>query len=523
MKINQVKAGAILSYLQIALNVIVGLLYTPLMIRTLGRAEYGLYNTVASAISMLTMLNLGFGNGYVRFYSRYRSEGRTEEIKRLNGLFLTIFLIIGAVAFSLGLLLTGNLSLVFGDGLTSSELTTARTLMLLLSINLAVSFPMTAFQSIVSAHEKFVFLKLLGMCKTVVGPLVTIPLLLLGYGSVAMVSVTLGVSLFTDVIYASFVLFGLREKFVFRRTEERIFGELFSYTVFIAINIIVDQINWNIDKIIIGRFHGTETVAVYSVGAEMQHYFCLFSTAVSGVFAPRIHRTVNDREMSPTERDGALSSLFSRVGRIQFIVMALIASGFIFFGREFISLWAGAGYDQSYAVALLLVLPLTVPLIQNVGIEIQRAKNKHQFRSIVYLAMALLNLSMTIPLTRHYGAIGAAVGTAISLVVANGIIMNIYYHKALGINVLAFWRGIFKIFPSLILPVIAGLFIRAFIPIGEGVLWLGLGIIIYTAVYSGSLWLFGMNSYEKAIVKKPLLVISQRFFKKKAPTKGENV
>jgi hypothetical protein len=101
--------------------------------------------------------------------------------------------------------------------------------------------------------------------------------------------------------------------------------------------------------------------------------------------------------------------------------------------------------------------------------------------------------------------------------------MNIYYHKALGINVLAFWSGILKIFPSLILPVIVGLLIRAFIPIGEGVLWLGLGIIIYTAVYSGSLWLFGMNSYEKAIVKKPLFAISQRFFKKKAPTKGESV
>ena len=521
MKINQVKAGAILSYLQIALNIVVGLIYTPLMIRTLGRSEYGLYNTVASAISMLSMLNLGFGNGYIRFYSRYRRDGRKDEIKRLNGLFLTIFLIIGAVAFALGLLLTGNLSLVFGDGLDASELSTARTLMLLLSINLAVSFPMTAFSSIISSHEKFIILKLLSICKTAVGPLVTIPLLLAGYGSVAIVSVTLGVSLFTDAVFVFFVLFVLRERFVFKRTEEKIFGELFSYTAFIAINIIVDQINWNLDKIIIGRFHGTDTVAVYSVGAELQHYYQMFSTAVSGVFVPRIHRIVNRSDLPTAERDTALSSLFARVGRIQFLVMALISSGMILFGQEFISFWAGEGYAISYYVALLLTLPLTVPLIQNVGIEIQRAKNKHQFRSLVYLVMAFLNLGMTIPLCKIYGAVGAAIGTAISLVLANGVIMNIYYHKALGINILRFWSGILRIFPSLLLPVGAGLLVRYFLPIGEGLIWLALGIFIYTAVYCLSVWIFGMNSYERGLLKKPLRKIFGKLLIKKS--KGESV
>ena len=71
---NQLKAGVILSYLQMALNIIIGLAYTPIMIRTLGQSEYGLYNTISSTISMLSILSLGFNSGYIRYYAKYKKE-----------------------------------------------------------------------------------------------------------------------------------------------------------------------------------------------------------------------------------------------------------------------------------------------------------------------------------------------------------------------------------------------------------------------------------------------------------------
>ena len=69
---SQLKAGAIISYIQMGLSVIVGLLFTPVMIRTLGQSEYGLYNTVASTISMLSILRLGFDNSYIRYFAKYK-------------------------------------------------------------------------------------------------------------------------------------------------------------------------------------------------------------------------------------------------------------------------------------------------------------------------------------------------------------------------------------------------------------------------------------------------------------------
>lgn len=77
----------------------------------------------------------------------------------------------------------------------------------------------------------------------------------------------------------------------------------------------------------------------------------------------------------------------------------LIASGFVVFGRYFITnIYATESYVQAYPVALLLILPALVPLIQNLGIEIQRAMNQHRFRSVIYSVMALLNVLVSIPL-----------------------------------------------------------------------------------------------------------------------------
>ncbi len=508
-KISQLKIGSMLSYFQIGLNVVIGLLYTPVMLRLLGKNEFGLYSTVSSTIATLSILNLGFNSSYIRYYSKYKKDDDNESIYKLNGLFIIIFTFIGLIALLCGLFLSFNLEIVFDKGLTADEYATAHILMLLLTVNLAVSFPMSVFQSIISAHERFVFLKLLGMLKTVLSPLLTLPLLLMGYKSVGLVVVTLSVQLVTDILYCYYVIAKLKNRFIFHGFEKGIMKNLFVYTGFIAINLIVDQINWNVDKLLIGRFKGTAAVAVYSVGFSLHSYYNMFSKSISGVFTPRVHMIINKYENNKEERNRILTDLFVRVGRIQYLILALIGSGLIFFGRQFIYFWAGPDYGESYYVTLLLTLPSTIALVQNIGIEIQRAENKHRFRSIVYLFMALLNLGVSIVLCQLYGAVGAAVGTAISLIVANGIIMNIFYHRQCGINVVEFWKNIIRISVGLIPPVIVGILMNCFFKF-DGLIILLAAIVLYSVVYCISMWFLGVNEYEKQLICKPIKKILNR-------------
>lgn len=499
MKLNQFKAGTILSYLQLGLGAVINLLYTPIMLRILGPNEYGLYNTVASTISMLSILNLGFGSSYIRYYAVYKKDNDWNAVYKLNGLFLGIFLVIGSVALLCGLFLANNLELIFADGLAAEELILAEKLMVLLTINLAISFPMSVFTSIISANERFVFLKGVGILKTVVSPLMCIPLLLAGHRSLGLVLCTLAISMVVDILNIYYVLYILGNRFVAGIPTPGILKDLFAFTAFIAINIIVDQINTNLDKVLLARYNGTVSSAVYSVGFQLYQYFVMFSTAISSVHVPKVHMCVQKTAEDIKQRKEELTSLFTRVGRLQFIVLGLIASGLCFFGRAFITIyWAGPEYEDSYFVMLMLVLPAIVPLIQNLGIEIQRAQNKHQFRSEAYMVMAIVNYLLTIVLCPVYGALGAAAGTMISLILANGFVMNIYYHKHCQIDILSFWRSIFSLAKGLWIPVGLGIVISPMLFSMTLPQFLG-AIILYSAVYTISMVLLGMNTEEKNI------------------------
>ena len=352
---NQLKWGVVLSYFSMGISLAIGLVYTPLMIRLLGKNEFGLYSTVSSTISMLGILNLGFGSGYIRYYAKYKRNNDMDAIYRLNGLFLMIFIVIGLVAAVCGTFLSFHLDWIFDEGLTGAEYQKARILMLMLTVNMAISFPMSVFTNIINANEKFVFLKIFGIITTVIGPMVNVPILLMGYKSVALVASSLVLGLIYHVVTVYYVLVVLKNKFVFRSLEKGIFVGLFSYTIFIFLNTIIDQINWNIDKLLLARFIGTAEVAVYSVGYSLYAHYMQFSTAISGIFTPRIHRIVNETQDDKETQRVQLTELFTRVGRVQFLILALIATGIIFFGQVFIlDYWAGPGYENSYFVTLLL-------------------------------------------------------------------------------------------------------------------------------------------------------------------------
>jgi O-antigen/teichoic acid export membrane protein len=240
---------------------------------------------------------------------------------------------------------------------------------------------------------------------------------------------------------------------------------------------------------------GTVAVAVYGLGGTLNSMYLNFSTAISNVFVPQVNKMVAEHD-----DNRELTYLFTRVGRVQFILLSLIISGFIFFGHSFIIFWGGKEYASSYYVGLLLMIPVTVPLIQNLGIEIQRAKNMHKARSIAYLIIAILNVFLSIPLIKLWGEIGAALGTAISLIVGNVIFMNWYYQNRVNLDILYFWREIFKFTPGLLIPIIVGCLEHYFLPIDQKIILL-VGIIIYTAVFCLSMWFFGMNEYEKDLLK----------------------
>ena len=166
-------------------------------------------------------------------------------------------------------------------------------------------------------------------------------------------------------------------------------------------------------------------------------------------------------------------------------------------------LWAGEGYEQAYYVALLTMLPVTVPLIQNTGLNILYALNKHKFRSIVYACVAAVNVILTFILVELYGIIGAAAATCIAYEVGNIIIINWYYHKKIGLDIPLFWKNILRMCPVMLVMGSCWWILLEVIAVSNWMVFFGLAAV-YSIMYFVLAYLFMMNDYERSILSSPV-------------------
>jgi O-antigen/teichoic acid export membrane protein len=490
---NEYKIGAILSYLSIFIGNTVGIIYTPIMLRMLGQEEYGLYSLVGSTIATMSIVDLGFGNACIRYISKYRALGDRDKEYRVNGMFTVINIGICLLTCLIGLILYYFSNSLFNNSLTLNQLNKFKLMLLILIFNLAISFPFSVFGSIIVSYEKFIFPKIIGIVRTIINPIVILGILYLGSDSLGMVIANTVINILFLWVNAYYCFNKLNIKVYFKGFDFALLKEISIYSFFIFLAIIVDKIYWNTDQFILGIYSGTVMISIYAIASQLNMYYMQFSTAISTMFLPKV-TTMVIKDSSNHE----LTNLFIKIGRIQFLILGLILSGFILFGKEFITIWAGREYKDAYYMALILITPFTIPLIQNIGLTILQAKNKNVFRSTVLIFIAIGNFLISIPLAQRFGGIGCAIGTSIAMILGNILIMNIYYYKKININILRFWVEIAFLCIPMIVSLGIGIILNMIFQ-ESGILQLSVKIIIFTVAYVFIIYFFGMNKYEKTL------------------------
>ena len=498
-KKSQLKTGIVLNYVNIILGNLIPVFYTPIMLSLLGQKEYGLYKLSSSVTSYLSLISLGIGSAVVRYLIKAREEEGKEAEERVLGLFMVIFQIIAAAALLIGTILAFNLELFYGKSLSAAELSRMKVLVLIMVCNTALSFSQTPYTSVVSAHEKFIFLQCANILTACVGPIANLIALFLGYASIGMAVSSLLISLICRLVYYAYVKKHMHIRANYGNLPTHLLKEILSFSLWIFIANVVAQLYNATDTVMIGMIPSLATigVAVYNIGGTFNNIISSLTTGISSLLTPKANRMVFQRATN-----SELTDLTVRVGRIQALIMALVVSGFIAFGKPFIFFYAGEEYSDSYWVAVLVMLPNMIPLVQSMCLSILVAQNKHRFRSIVYLGMAILNVIGTWILMQYMGVIGAALMSGIALIIGNGFIMNWYYQNRTGLDMIRFWKEIGKILMVPTVMCILTLVLSKYIDFYR-ISTLAFGIVLYSLIYCTINWLFILNDYEKNLIKGP--------------------
>ena len=433
---NKTKWGVILSYVSLAVSLLGSFFISNRILNLIGDHNYGLYSFANSITSWITVISGALTASYLRFAS-FENKKDENGLPRINTLYIKMLSIISIASLIIGcsvFLILFSLDVPFLD--YSSEDSHLLYLVLAFSImSISASLPSTVFSLYVNFKKEFVFEKIIGILSNI---------LLLAANFI--------IAFFTrNIIYISVfsiihVLFLGLSNYIYCRTRlniqfckasfsanRELVHSILLFSSILILNSVVDQINSQVDKTLLGIFSTPENVTLYQMGQGFNAYLSLVSISISGVFAPRIH------ELNADNKKTEINNLFLRVSKLQLIVVCFVSFGFVTAGKDFIIWWIGDQRVTSYYVGAVLMVLYIMPLSVKLSIDIQRAYNKHLFRSIVFFSVAIINVLLSILFLNifpsEYAIFACLAGTVISFVACQWIAMNIYNRRIIGLPI----------------------------------------------------------------------------------------
>ncbi len=492
--INQKKVGIILSYFNTVLNMCVTMFLTPFLISSLGESEYGVYKIVASFASQLVIINFGIGSLVTRFVAKFNALEQKKEKENFLFMTLIISLVISASIGMVGYSLSAGVDSLFGASLTDSEIQLAKNLYLVLVTTTVISVFRDMFSGIMLGHERFVASRLIALGRIVFRVVAIIVLLKCGFTSMSIVVTDLVIAVVITIVEMMYCFAFLKEKIKFYYWDKKEFVLCLSFAGALVLQSIVNQVNQNLASVILGATiteNVTAVVTLYSFALVIYNTYGNLTSVFSGVFVPQVTKMVV-KDATPKQ----LTDIVISVGRYQMMIAGAVIFGFILCGKNFLSIWVGEEYTDAYWPTLILIIPVTIPFIESVAIAILDAKMKRMVRSIVLVIMALFNVISSIIFIKLFGYMGAAYGSALAMLLGHGLIMNLYYHKKIGLNIKRIFLEISKgILPSAVITAVVCAPISIFV---KNTL---IGFIakgsVFILIYGLLLYFFGMNKTEK--------------------------
>ena len=488
--------GLMLSYLNTFLNMVCGLFLSSFLLKQLGDTEYGVYQTIASFVNYLVLLEFGTGTVMARNLSKCKAENAShieinKNIATIWGItnILTIAIIIISVGFYI------SLDFIYANSLTPEQILSGKNMLVFLVIVLVLNFYSQTINGITLSYEEYSFSAITAISRNILRTFLLIFFILIYKKALTIVIIDSVVNLLITLYGIWFCKNKLGVWVWVRGFDKVILKTSLPLCLALFLQTVVNQANNTVGKFILGIMSGPEDVALYSVGLYIYSMFSSLTTIPISMYLPQV-----TKDIVAGLEGKELTKRLIQPCRLIVIIGGAVLFGFVAVGQQFISIVYGEKYLTAYFVAVILMLPMFINMSNAVVLNVLDVKNKRLARSYIMMITTFLNICITIYLIMKIGIIGSAIATALSTSL-QVIMLNIYYSRAIKIKVMYLFRGVFKgimlyqILGSVIAYLISQLISNIYISFL-------LGGLIYISISFGGYVLFGVNPIEKSLFNK---------------------
>lgn len=489
---KQVKIGSIIGYINMVVSAVVAIIYIPILTKGIGNSEYGVYQLMGSLVAYFTTTYTSLNASVLKNYAETLHK---EEIEQQNVLAISriIFRIISIIIILISIPVGFAFSFLYSSSLTNHELQEASVMFAMLIANILIYLNNNVYSAAIQAHERFVFRKCLDLISQCLQPLIVIACIRkLPYAATIVfiqICMNIAVSL-SNYLYAKH---RLKIIIKYHHRDNYLIKKILSLSISVLGVAFADQIFWKVDQLILGKLYGTEVVASYSISTQINSMYINIGTVVGGMILPAIISIVHNGDVVLLEKR------FKQLGRFQSYILSFVLFGMLLYADELMKLLYKDYNGAMFSVLILLSIPYTIDLIQNAGNAILQAKNMYSFRAKIMLSAAFINIGLTIVLSHKLGMIGAALATAITIIITSGILMNLVYSRCVNIRVSDFWKDIIPIWMKLCPVLLLGRIIKTIDVFDNQILTFVVHCILYIIVFLSLLMTFGIEINDKRI------------------------
>lgn len=484
----------ILGYLNLIIQNGVVFFLTPIMLIVWDASSFGLYRLLLSFMTYFMLIDAGVCNSIVRFITEFKAKGDKENEKKYVGFLYLFYTVAALVLFIIVIVLSKYIPNIYSNSMTELEIKTIISVLPWITVYAGASLFFNCFTAIMRAHNAHSAVQLINISKALVRFIVLWSVLSYGGTIMYVVAADALLAVVVTLFVLLFVTYKMRITPNILGLNRKLLKQIFEFTSTMFINTIAFAMFWSLDSIILSLLTTTTLVGVYAVGSTITNLFQSLSIIISQVIVPDImvlgHNSTDKK---------LLDDKMIQVGRLKFIWLLLPAIGFISFGRQFLDLWVGEGFEDAYIVVVIVLIPQLIALIQDVPSNIMYVRDKHKPMAWFSVVAAVFKLLLTIVLVLNFGIVGAAVGTAVAFTLVYIVFTNYYYCKVLDFDMFRLFKEtIFNKTYIYILLLLIGLFMGQ--NLNSNWYMFFINITFFSIVYIALIWFQIMNREEKKTI-----------------------
>jgi O-antigen/teichoic acid export membrane protein len=475
----------------------VGFLLTPFVVHSLGQAGYGLWTLLLSLTGYFGLLDLGIRSSLGRFVARYVAMKDAERVSRTVSTAVAMLGLGGLLAFGSSIVIAQ----FFLDGfkIGAEQLSTAKAALIIAGLNMSCALPLAVFTAVLIGLERFDVLSGITMVGALVRAALVVAVLKSGYGLVALAAVTLAEALaeYCAMAFAAKLLFPAL-RLSLRLVDRATFFELFGFSVYRFIWMAGTQLIFYSNSLVIGAFLGTAAITTYAIACSVINYGRIFVSLLTDTFYPAATR------MDARNDVKGLQELLFQGTRIALMVALPLFIGYIFLGRQFITVWMGKSYATSAIYLSVLAVAQLTFMSQNVSTLILAGMARHRILAYLILAEGIVVIIVSIFLVRRMGLMGVALGTVIPDVISTAVVIPLYTLRLLGISPGRYWKQTFLGPLAAAVPAAGLAWLFSSIVSEPG--WLGFGaeVLAVCAIFAAAAYFVCLNAGQRLYIQRRL-------------------